>query len=214
MTTTDEQRQAYVCELFTDHDAVLEALLQAARTAEMPSISIAPEEGRVMEILLRAIGARNVLEIGALGGYSAICMARALPKDGKLITLERSGKHAAFAREWIRKAGLDQIIEVREGVALELLPKLASEAPFDAVFIDADKENYLNYLDWALRYTRTGGLIIAHNAFWGGRVLQESAPDDAGIRTMQEFNRRFASEPRLRSTILFGGDGIAVGLVI
>lgn len=212
MTSNDEQLHAYVREHFSDHDELLAALMPAAQEAGLPQISIAPEEGRIFQLLLRAIGARKVLEIGTLGGYSAISMARALPSDGKLITLERSGKHAAFAREWIARAGLDTVIEVREGAALETLPHLANEAPFDAVFIDANKEDYPQYLDYALRYTRVGGLITAHNAFMQGRIVQAS--DDRGVAAMQEFNRRFASEPRLLSTMLFGGDGIAVGLVV
>ncbi len=211
MTSLDEQLHAYVREHFSDHDELLAALMPAAQEAGLPQISISLEEGRLFQLLLRAIGARKVLEIGTLGGYSAITMARALPSDGKLVTLERSGKHAAFAREWIARAGLDDIIEVREGAALDTLPHLASEAPFDAVFIDANKEDYPQYLEYALRYTRVGGLIIAHNAFLQGKVV--GASDDRSVVAMQEFNRRFANEPHLLSTMLFGGDGIAVGLV-
>lgn len=213
MTPNDEQLRAYVREHFSDHDGLLAALMPAAQAAGLPQISIAPEEGRTFQLLLRAIGARKVLEIGTLGGYSAITMARALPSDGKIITLERSGKHAAFAREWIERAGFSNVVEVREGVALETLPRLAGEAPFDAVFIDANKEDYPQYLDWALRYTRTGGLIIAHNAFMHGRVVH-AGETDRGVAAMQEFNRRFAAEPRLLATMLMGGDGIAVGLVV
>ncbi len=211
MTPNDEQLNDYVREHFSDHDELLAALMPAAQEAGLPQISIAPEEGRIFQLLLRTIGARKVLEIGTLGGYSAITMARALPPDGKIITLERSGKHAAFAREWIARAGLDTVIEVREGAALDTLSRLANEAPFDVVFIDANKEDYPQYLNYALRYVRVGGLIIAHNAFMQGRIVQAS--DDRSIMAMQEFNQRFAREPRLLSTILLGGDGIAVGLV-
>ncbi|HEU5011501.1 MAG TPA: O-methyltransferase [Roseiflexaceae bacterium] len=213
MTANDEHLRAYVREHFSDHDDLLAALMPAAEAAGLPQISIAPEEGRIFQLLLRAIGARKVLEIGTLGGYSAISMARALPPDGKLITLERSGKHAAFAREWIGRAGFSNVIEVREGPALETLPRLAGEAPFDAVFIDANKEDYPQYLDWALRYARAGGLIIAHNAFMQGRIVDQAGAD-RGVAAMQEFNRRVATEPRLLSALLLGGDGIAVGLVV
>lgn len=213
MSTIEEQIHAYVRERFADQDPLLKELAAAAAKAGLPQISIQPEEGRLLQILLRAIGARRVLEIGTLGGSSAIQMARALPAGGRLITLEHSSKHAAFAREWIARAGLGELVEVRQGAALEVLPHLEREAPFDAVFIDADKENYPAYLDWALRYTRVGGLIIAHNAFYGGRVVEDAEPD-AGRAGIQAANQRFASDPRLLSTILFGGDGIAVGLVV
>lgn len=210
--STDERLHAYVRELFTEQDELLSGLMPAAVEAGLPRINIQPEEGRVMQILLHAIGARKVLEIGTLGGFSAITMARALPAGGRLITLEREPKHAAFAREWVRKAGLDGVIEVREGPALETLPHLAGEAPFDAVFIDADKEGYPQYLDWALRYTRPGGLIMGHNAFRGGKIAdaEGDTPSHAAVRA---FNQRLATDPRLLSTILFGGDGLAVAYV-
>jgi len=210
----DDQLHEYVQELFTDHDELLDSLMPAAKQAGLPQISIAPNEGRMMQILLRAIGARKVLEIGTLGGYSAISMARALPAGGKLITLEHEAKHAAFARDWIERAGLSRVIDVREGEALETLAGLADQAPFDAVFIDADKLNYPRYLDWALRYTRVGGLILADNAFRAGAIFDPAKADDPSIAATLEFNRRFAAEPRLLTSVLFGRDGLAVGLVI
>lgn len=214
MSELDDRLHDYVRQLFTDHDDLLGSLMPAAERAGLPQISISPEEGRVMQILLRAIGARKVLEIGTLGGYSAITMARALPPGGRLITLEREPMHAAFARDWVRRAGLEYTIDVREGAALDLLPGLAAEAPFDVTFIDADKPSYPQYLDWALRYTRRGGLIIADNAFRAGAILDPAQADDAGVTAVLEFNRRFAAEPRLLSSILFGRDGMAVGLVL
>lgn len=210
----DERLHGYVQMLFTDKDAVLDALMPAAEEAGLPQISISAEEGRILQLLIGAIGARTVLEIGTLAGYSAISMAKALPPDGRLITLEHDAKHAAFARDWVRRAGFTHMIEVREGDALATLPDLAGEAPFDLVFIDADKISYPQYLDWALRYTRVGGLIVADNAFRAGAIVSGQGDTDPSIAATLEFNRRFAVEPRLRSTILFGHDGLAVGLVI
>src|SRR5262249_15213865 len=145
------------------------------------------------------------LEVGTLGGYSAICMARALPPDGQVLSIEIDEKHAAFARKYIARASLDDRIEVRVGRALDVLPSLDGER-FDAMFLDADKEPLPTYFEWALRLVRPGGLIIGDNALWGGRVYEGNENDDRtnGVR---EFNRRMATDPRVLGIIVPTHDG-------
>lgn len=201
----------YLSALFAPEDETLIALREEADRGGLPPISISPDEGQLLRVLLRAIGARRVLEVGTLGGYSAIWMARALPADGTLLSLELDAAHAAFARRFIARAGLETVVEVRVGRALDLLPALDG-ARFDAIFIDADKEPLPTYLDWALRLVRPGGLIIADNALWGGRVLDQAVNDDA-TRAVREFNRRFASDPRIDGIVVPTHDGVAIGIV-
>jgi predicted O-methyltransferase YrrM len=152
-----------------------------------------------------------VLEVGTLGGYSAICMARALPPGSRLLTIEIESKHADFARRYIERAGLTDRIEVKVGRALDVLPSLDGER-FDAIFLDADKEPLPTYLDWALRLVRPGGLIIADNALWGGRVYEQDETDDR-TRAVREFNRRLASDSRVLGIIVPTHDGVAVAVV-
>ena len=201
----------YLSALFAPEDAVLLALREEADRSGLPPISISPDEGQLLHVLLAAIGARRVLEVGTLGGYSAIWMARALPADGQLVSIEIDTLHADFARRFIALAGLDTIVEVRVGRALDLLPALDGTR-FDAVFLDADKEPLPTYLDWALRLVRRGGLIIADNALWGGRVLDPAVNDEA-TRAVREFNRRFASDPRITGIVVPTHDGVAFGIV-
>lgn len=201
----------YLSRQFGAEDELLASLREEADRTGLPPISIPPSTGGLLQLLARSIGARTILEVGTLGGYSAICLARALPEDGRLLTLEQNPEHAAFARRWIERAGLSSRVEVREGTALDTLPSLDGEA-FDLVFLDADKEPLPRYLDWALRLLRPGGMVVADNALWGGRVLDESVNDPATL-ALREFNRRLAADPRLTSTIIPMGDGVAVGLV-
>lgn len=201
----------YAGALFAPEDAVLMALREDADRAGLPPIAISADTGRLLQVMLRAVGARRVLEVGTLGGYSAIWMARALPGDGRLTTLEHDPAHAAFARDHIARAGLSQLVEVREGEALQLLPAFDGER-FDLIFLDADKEPLPTYLDWALRLVRPGGAIIADNALWGGRVLDDRVIDDATLG-VREFNRRLATDPRLTSIIVPTHDGVAIGIV-
>jgi predicted O-methyltransferase YrrM len=204
MSNESSQRtSAYIRDLFLPHDDVLEAALRRAREAGLRSIQVPAELGRLLGILARAVGARRILEIGTLGGYSAIHLARALPEDGRLITLELDPRHAEVARENLEAAGLSTRAEVRLGRALDVLPSLAAETPFDLAFIDADKETYPAYLDWCLRLVRPGGLIVADNVLRTG----------GAVDTM---NRAAASDPRLEALILpmrDGADGILVGVV-
>jgi len=202
---------AYIAELFSPEDDVLRAVRDAAARAGMPPIAVVPETGRFLQVLLRAAGARRVLELGTLGGYSAICMARALPADGRIISLEVSPEHAAFARRQLERAGVADRVDVRTGAALDLLPALAGER-FDAVFLDADKASLPAYFDWAMRLLRSGGLVIADNTLRGGRVLDadDHDPDLLGIR---EFNRKLATDPRVTGLVVPIGDGVGVGVV-
>jgi len=204
----------YVVDLFAADDDLLIELRAEMQRRDMPDIAIDPEEGRILQVLLAAIGARHVLEIGTLGGYSAIRMARVLPPGGKLITIEREPVHAEVARTFIQRAGLADVVEVRLGDALESLKKLIEEkaGPFDVCFIDADKAGYPSYLSAARQLVRPGGLILGDNAFLGGRVL-EAPPDDLGAVAMREFNRAVATDPELTATILPVRDGLLVAAV-
>ena len=201
----------YLCALFAREDETLLALREEADRTGLPPIAISPDAGRLLQVLLRAIGARRVLEVGTLGGYSAIWMARALPPDGRLVTVEADAGHAAFARRYLARAGVADRVEVREGRALDVLPALDGER-FDAVFLDADKEPLPTYFDWALRLLRPGGLVIADNALWGGRVL-DPAENDAKTQGVREFNRRLATDPRVTGIVVPTHDGVAIGVV-
>lgn len=201
----------YIAGLFSAEDELLASLREEADRTGLPPISISADEGRLLQVLLTAIGARRVLEVGTLGGYSAICMARALPPGGRVVTVEIDEKHAAFARRYIQRAELGDRIEVRLGRALEVLPALDGER-FDAVFLDADKEPLPTYFDWALRLVRPGGLIIADNALWGGRVYDGEESDER-TRGVREFNRRMSTDPRVLGIIVPTHDGVAVAVV-
>ncbi len=209
---------AYLSGLFPS-DAVLDAILQASRDAGMPQINVSPVQGRLLHVLALACHARNILEIGTLAGYSAVWMARALPADGRLISLEANPKHANVARASLARAGLADRVEVRLGMALDMLPQLAAEGagPFDLVFIDADKENLTTYFDWSVRLTRPGGLIVVDNVIRGGEVLNASSAD-ASLQGVRRFNESLAADPRVTATILQtvgskGYDGLAIAVV-
>ena len=201
----------YITGLFSAEDELLADLREEADRTGLPPIAISSDEGRLLQVLLTSIGARRVLEVGTLGGYSAICMARALPRDGRVLSLELEEKHAAFARRYIERAGLTDRVEVRLGRALDVLPSLDGEQ-YDAVFLDADKEPLPTYFEWGLRLVRPGGLIIGDNALWGGRVY-ESSEDDEKTRAVREFNRRMATDPRVLGIIVPTHDGVAVAVV-
>ena len=211
---TGERIEAYIRELFLPSDEVLEAAVRDMGAAGLPSIQVPAALGRLLGILVRGMGARRILEIGTLGGYSAIWMARALPPEGRLISLEADAHHAEVARANIARAGLGDRVEVRLGKALDLLPDLAGDEPFDLAFIDADKTTYPAYLEWALRLVRPGGLIVADNVLRGGAILESHADDNA--RAVNQFNRAAAANPRLDAIILpnrGGQDGILIAAV-
>lgn len=212
--------ERYYTDLLVKPDAGLDAALEASAKAGLPTIAVAPNEGKLLHLLARAIAARNILEVGTLGGYSAIWLARALPADGRLLTLEFDPKHAEVARANIARAGLADRVEVRVGRALDQLPKIAAEGlgPFDLVFVDADKQSSPEYFQWALKLARVGGLIIVDNVVRDGKVVDANSNDPSiqGVRRMSEL---IAGEPRVSATVIQtvgskGYDGFAIAVVI
>ena len=194
---------AYVTDLLVPADEALTAALADSAAAGLPEIAVAPNQGKFLHLLARVQGARRILEIGTLGGYSTIWLARALPADGRLVSLEYSPVNAEVANRNIARAGLDKQVEVRVGPALESLPRLADEnpPPFDVVFIDADKVNNPHYMEWALRLTSTGSLIVLDNVVRGGRVADpdNTDPDVLGTRAALDL---IGGHPRLSGTAL------------
>jgi predicted O-methyltransferase YrrM len=205
----DERLERYVTELFAAEDETLQKIRARHDVDKLPPINVSPEEGKLLYLLLLMVQAKRVLEIGSLGGYSGVWLARALPADGNLITIEKDPRHARIAREGFRAAGLEQRVELIEGAALEILPTL--RPGFDAVFIDADKEPLPTYFDWGMRLLRTGGLLLCDNAFFHGAAVDEDdrSGNALGVRA---FNRLAASDPRLVATIIPVRDGLVVGL--
>ncbi|MEU6812188.1 O-methyltransferase [Streptomyces sp. NPDC046831] len=206
--------------LLSPEDDALRAALRDSDAEGLPHINVAPNQGKLLQLLARIQGARTILEIGTLGGYSTIWLARALPSDGRLISLEYDAHHADVARRNLARAGLDRIAEVRVGPALESLPELADEnpPPFDLVFIDADKVNNARYLDWALRLTRAGSLIVLDNVVRGGRVTDRDSADPS-VRGTRSALEMIAEHPRLDGTAVQtvgskGHDGFALARVL
>lgn len=191
---------------------MLSTIREAIPKRGLPAIAVRPEEGRFLQFLAAACRARLALEIGTLGGYSAVWIARGMPADGRLITVEKEPAHAKVAEEHLQLAGLAERVEVRVGNAHDLLPGLSELGPFEFVFIDAEKQGYLDYLEWSLANLRPGGILAAHNAFRGGRVADPGVTADA-LEISREFNRRLASEPRLISGIFPAGDGTAFAIL-
>jgi len=191
----------YVAGLFAPPDETLEEALREAEREGLPSIAVSATEGKLLQMLVGISGARRVLEIGTLGGYSAIHFARALPEEGALISLELDERHAEVARRNVERAGLSAKVEVRVGDARQSLERLLEneEGPFDLIFIDADKEGYPEYLAWALRLSRPGTLILGDNAIREGSVID---PDDSSSHAMREFNEKLAEDPRLSAIVL------------
>jgi predicted O-methyltransferase YrrM len=182
-------------------DPVLDEVLRSSAAAGLPNIQVSPTQGKLLYLLAKAQGARKVLEVGALGGYSTIWLARALPTDGRVVTLEVSTKHAEVARANIRRAGLQDRVEIRLGPALETLPKLLAEkrGPFDLFFLDADKANTLAYFEWSLKLSRPGSLIVVDNVVRKGEVADPSNPSP-DVRGMREFLDALVSETRVSAT--------------
>jgi predicted O-methyltransferase YrrM len=209
----------YIDDLFAPPDDALEWAVRAAAEAGLPHIQVTPSQGKLLHVLARLCGARRILEIGTLGGYSAIWLGRALAPGGRLVTLELSEEHAAVARASLARAGLSDRVEVVVGPALDSLPAIEARGDglFDMVFIDADKPGYVEYLRWAVRLTRPGGLIAADNVVRGGRVLAPD-PGDEAARGAAAFNAALAAEPGLDAVLLQlvgakGHDGIAIAIV-
>jgi predicted O-methyltransferase YrrM len=209
----------YVTGLLVPADAALDAALAASEAAGLPAIQVSPAQGKLLYLLARIHGARSILEIGTLGGYSTIWLARALPPGGHLITLEAERLHADVARGNVARAGVAELVEVRLGRALDTLPALVGDrrVPFDLIFIDADKPNIPAYLDWALRLSRRGTVIIVDNVVRDG-ALADAANDDPSVLGVRRLMAQLAAEPRVSATVIQtvgtkGYDGFAIALV-
>jgi len=209
----------YLSDLLLPSDPALASALQASADAGLPAISVSPTQGKLLHLLARAQGARHILELGTLGGYSAIWLARALPADGRLVTLEFEPKHAEVARANLVRAGVADRVELLVGAALETLPQLAAagRGPFDFIFIDADKENYPGYWEWALKLARRGTTIVADNVVRKGAVA-DPASEDPAVQAVRRLCELMAAEPRVTSTVIQtvgckGYDGFALAVV-
>ncbi|WJV51476.1 O-methyltransferase [Streptomyces flavofungini] len=218
--TTWDTVDHYFTDLLTPADPALTSALQDSEAAGLPAIAVAPNQGKLLHLLAQLQGAHRILEIGTLGGYSTIWLARALPADGHLITLEYKPEHAEVARANLARAGLDKITEIRTGPALTSLAALHDEdsAPFDLVFIDADKANNANYLEWSLKLTRPGSVIIIDNVVRGGAVTDD-ASEDPSVRGTRAALALIASHPKLDGTAVQtvgtkGYDGFALARVL
>jgi predicted O-methyltransferase YrrM len=209
----------YFTDLLVASDPALEGALQDSSAAGLPAIHVSPTQGKLLWLLARLQGARSILEIGTLGGYSTIWLARAMPAGGRVVTLEAEPKHAAVARANFARAGVAEVVDLRLGLAQETLPRLADEArgPFDMIFIDADKPSYPDYFTWALRLSRRGSLIVVDNVVRGGAVA-DAASSDPTVQGVRRFNNLLAAEPRVCATAFQtvgskGYDGFAIALV-
>ena len=209
----------YLCDRLLEPDETLDAVLRASHAAGLPPIAVAPNQGKLLHLLVRSIGASQVLEIGTLGAYSTIWLARALPLGGRLITLEVAAEHAVVAQKNLERAGVADVVEIRLGPALESLEQLAADraGPFDFVFIDADKENTRAYFEWSLRLAHPGSMIVVDNVIRDGALIDDTN-DDSRVLGMRAFFDSVRSETRVDVTAVQtvgskGYDGFAVGLV-
>jgi caffeoyl-CoA O-methyltransferase len=209
----------YISNLFEKPDSVLTATEQSTIDADIPQIAISPNQGKFLQLLARIANAKKILEIGTLAGYSTIWLARALPKDGKLITLEFDPKHAAVAQKNITNAKLGSVVDIRVGKAIDTLPQLVKEGagPFDMIFIDADKPPYTEYFEWSLKLSRPGTLIIADNVIRDGKVLADQITDEM-VAGVKRFNAALAANPAVDATIIQTVgvkeyDGMAIAVV-
>jgi caffeoyl-CoA O-methyltransferase len=212
METETITAESYMERLY-EEDAVLERVKEVIRTQNMPEISIAPGYGRLLTMLVTMIGAKKVLEIGALGGYSGICLARGLKEGGKLISLELKQDFADVAKQNLTDAGLGEHVEYRIGEALVHLGELLEQGErFDFFFIDADKVNYPNYLELAIKLANPGAIVAGDNTLMRGKVI-DASQTKASVQAMRTFNQLIATDPRLESTILPAYDGLALARV-
>jgi len=209
----------YITDMLVPADHALDAALKANAAAGLPPIDVAPNQGKLLHLLAKIQGAKTILEIGTLGGYSTIWLARALPEGGRLITLEYDPKHAEVARTNIERAGLSHMVEVRVGLALDSLEQLAAEGcgPFDLIFIDADKPNNPAYLEWAIKLSRSGSLIIGDNVVRNGEVI-DAASDSPTIQGVRRFYEILSTDSRVSATAIQtvgskGYDGFAIARV-
>lgn len=210
----------YIGDMLLPADSTFDAAVRESEAAGLPSIQVSPPQGKFLHILAKSIGARRILEIGTLGGYSTIWLARAIPSDGEVVTLEINPSHAEVAQRNIERAGLSAIVKVHVGDAREILPTIAKElsAPFDLVFIDADKASIPFYFDMSLRMSRPGSLILIDNVVREGAVIDENS-EDASVKGVRKLNEMMSAEPRVLATVIQtvgvkGYDGLAVALVM
>ena len=208
----------YITDQLVPSDAALDAALASSAANGLPAINVAPNQGKLLHVLARSIGAKRILEVGTLGGYSTIWLARAVAPGGKVITLEYEPRHADVARANIERAGLGHLVDIRLGKAIDSLPKIAAEggAPFDLVFIDADKPGNADYFAWAMKLTRVGSLIIVDNVVRNGAVID--ANGDANVQGARRLHEAMAKEPRVSATAVQtvgskGYDGFAIAVV-
>lgn len=209
----------YIVERLLAPDAALEDAVRASEAADLPAIQVSPNQGKLLQILAQSLGAKRILELGTLGGYSTIWLARALPPDGRLVTVEADAKHADVARANIARAGLTSLVDLRLGFAIDVLAQLASErcGPFDFIFIDADKPSTPEYFAWAVKLSRRGSVIITDNVVRKGEVIDPASPDPR-IQGVRRFFDAVAAEPRVSTTAIQtvgskGYDGFAISLV-
>jgi caffeoyl-CoA O-methyltransferase len=214
-----ESVDQYISDLMGDEDIVLKETLQSMREADIPAISVSATQGKFLQLLARMVNAKKILELGTLGGYSTIWMARALPPNGRLVTVELEQAHADVAHRNIIKAGLDDIVDIMVGKAIDVLPKIAAAeiGPFDLIFIDADKPPYAEYFEWALKLSHPGTVIIADNVIREGKVLDPDCEDER-VKGVQRFNKLLAETKRVSATIIqtVGSkehDGMAIAIV-
>jgi predicted O-methyltransferase YrrM len=210
----------YIASLLIPPDAALDGALKASDEAGLPSINVSANQGKLLMLFARMLNARNILEIGTLGGYSTIWMARGMAEGGRLITLEYEAKHAEVAMANLVRAGLSDRVEIRVGRAGDTLPKLVEEGrgPFDLVFIDADKQGYTEYLEWSMKLSRRGTVIIADNVVRNGAIIDPASSDEM-VQGIRRFNRALAAEKRLSATEIQtvgskGYDGLAIATVM
>lgn len=207
----DERLERYVTELFAPEDAVLSAIRARHDALNLPPIHISPDEGKLLYVLLRAVAAARVLELGSLAGYSGVWLARALVADGTLTTVELDPRHARLARQAYAEAGLADRVRLIEGAALDVLPTLAPG--FDAVFVDADKAPLADYFEWSVRLLRRGGLLLCDNAFFHGAAV-DPADQSAEAEGVRAFNRLAATDPRVVAAVAPIRDGLVIGVKV
>ena len=210
----------YISKLVGEEDDALRSTVKSIEESGIPQISVSANQGKFLHVLAKACNAKRILEIGTLAGYSTIWLARALPKNGKLVTLEFDPKHAAVAEKNLQRAGFASMVEIRVGKAIDTLPKLVAEktAPFDMIFIDADKPPYAEYFDWAVKLSRPGTLIIADNVIREGKVL-DTNPEDEMAAGARRFNQSLADDKRVVATIIQNvgakvHDGMGIAVVL
>ena len=206
----------YVAETFAPEDATLKDIRARMDAAGLPAIQVGALDGLHLEVLARACGVRKAVEVGTLGGYSGVCLLRGMPGDGVLHTFELDPRHAEVARETFHRAGFGERAVVHVGPASERLREIEPDGPFDLVFIDADKPGYPGYLTWAEAHLRTGGVVLADNAFLFGSIVKSSPPpeDAPRVPAMRAFNQRLARGGRFRATMLPTGEGLAMGVKV